>query len=349
MRLRLPSSVALPLLAVAAASLVLTSCKPGRPSGILAEEVMEDILVDYHLAQGMAECSDRNMEEARYLYVQAVFRKHGVSEAEFDSSLVYYSTHSEFMAVICKNVVARVEAEARLHGLSERSGEDSFYANLTADGDTADIWPELRYVTLLPDRVHCLYSFSLQADSTFRPGDSFIWRFRTQPIEHDNRMKDAYAMLRLDYENDSTVVTNRAVMGKAVHDLRLNPASGLDTVPLRRVSGFVYLTPMNGADVTPTVHAMLLHDFSLVRMHKPAPAVPDSTGASGSALPSDSIEHADSLLDDTLPAADQARVRLTPEQMRDMQPREHRINVVKEKPYSPRSNTGRGVQQRRRR
>ncbi|MBQ2457688.1 MAG: hypothetical protein II275_05985 [Bacteroidaceae bacterium] len=35
---------------------------------------MVKILVDYHLAQGMAEGNDNEIE-SRYLYVQAVFRK----------------------------------------------------------------------------------------------------------------------------------------------------------------------------------------------------------------------------------------------------------------------------------
>ena len=37
------------------ASCVLMGCKPKRPKGILSESKMENVMVDYHLAQGMAE------------------------------------------------------------------------------------------------------------------------------------------------------------------------------------------------------------------------------------------------------------------------------------------------------
>ena len=45
---------------------VLVGCKPSKPSGVLSESRMVKILVDYHLAQGMAEGND-NETESRYL------------------------------------------------------------------------------------------------------------------------------------------------------------------------------------------------------------------------------------------------------------------------------------------
>ena len=74
----------------------LMGCKPKRPKGILSESKMEKIMVDYHLAQGMADATEGgDMETRRYKYIQAVFKKHHITEAEFDSSLVYYFENSE--------------------------------------------------------------------------------------------------------------------------------------------------------------------------------------------------------------------------------------------------------------
>ena len=83
---------------------VLIGCKPKRPKGILSEGKMEKVMVDYHLAQGMAEVSNEgDMEATRYKYIQAVFKKHHITEAEFDSSLVYYFMNSEKFFEIYKN------------------------------------------------------------------------------------------------------------------------------------------------------------------------------------------------------------------------------------------------------
>ena len=71
-------------------------CKPKRPNGILSEGKMEKVMVDYHLAQGMAEAANEgDLEATRYKYIQAVFKKHHITDAEFDSSLVYYFENSE--------------------------------------------------------------------------------------------------------------------------------------------------------------------------------------------------------------------------------------------------------------
>ena len=101
------------LLLSAFAILLLMGCKPSRPAGIIGPGEMEDILVDYHLAQGMAESTSDSRESTNFRFIQAVFRKHGVTEAEFDSSMVYYSSDAKQLADIYNNVTARVDAEAQ--------------------------------------------------------------------------------------------------------------------------------------------------------------------------------------------------------------------------------------------
>ena len=53
--------------------LLLGACQPDVPSGILSEDDLEEVLYDYHLAQGAAENTGGDMEIQRYLYVQSVF------------------------------------------------------------------------------------------------------------------------------------------------------------------------------------------------------------------------------------------------------------------------------------
>ena len=92
------------------ACFVLMGCKPKRPKGILSESKMEKVMVDYHLAQGMAEAAESgDVEATRYKYIQAVFRKHNITEAAFDSSLVYYFENSEKFLEIYKNVSLKVQ------------------------------------------------------------------------------------------------------------------------------------------------------------------------------------------------------------------------------------------------
>ena len=93
-------------------ALLLMACSPSRPRGILSKQKMTDVLVDFHLAQGMAEAQGDNSEVTRYKFIQAVFKKHRITEAVFDSSMIYYSGRAEEFTHIYDNVVTRVQAQA---------------------------------------------------------------------------------------------------------------------------------------------------------------------------------------------------------------------------------------------
>ena len=71
-------------------SYILLACSPSLPSGIMDEDDMTDVLVDFHLAQGMAEAQGENIDVNRYKYIQAVFKKHRITEADRLFFLCFY-------------------------------------------------------------------------------------------------------------------------------------------------------------------------------------------------------------------------------------------------------------------
>ena len=154
-------------------SLFFWACTPSVPSGILSEEKMTDVLVDIHLAQGMAEAQSENTDVARYKYIQAVFQKHRITEAEFDSSMVYYSGRAEKFTFVYNNVVNRVQAQAERMGLESVEKQDKF-ESLTSEGDTANIWLGKDFTYLAANPVQCVYSFQMKTDSTFKAGDTLV-------------------------------------------------------------------------------------------------------------------------------------------------------------------------------
>lgn len=313
------------------------SCQPERKNGILSEKEMEDVMVDYHLAQGMAMSMDEKVEENRYLFIQAVFRKHNITEAEFDSSLVYYTRHSETFQEIYKRVVERVRTEAETNGVSTDVVHDQF-ANLTNQGDTANIWTDVDHVMLLPDKLHNLYQFHLKADTTFHKGDVFIWRFNTEFFS-STYSNEAYAHLYLVYDNDSTVCSTLPINVSSLYNLRYEPSAPLDTMDLVSIHGFVYVPIRKGVGDT---RITSLHDISLIRMHVQK-AVEEQQASDADSIPGDTLRVDSVALDSS--SASAAKVRLKPSELREQQPREHRIRVVKEQPVNP--NLKPGYSQRR--
>lgn len=314
--------------------LSLIGCKPKRPRGILSEGKMEDVMVDFHLAQGMAETVEGgDREAARYKYIQAVFRKHNITEADFDSSLVYYFKNSENFLEIYKNVSLKVQAQAEKFGVDARATQNQ-YSHLTDQGDTANIWTDHGNACIIPNRLQNIYQFALFSDSTFQKGDAFIWHFHTEYIT-EGMDRDAYAVFTLQYDNDSIVSVTQNIRGNNNFDLEFTPKPPLDTVMLRKMNGFVYMPLMRPEEKTLMV--LMLQDLSMIRMH---PEKKDTV------VLADTIP-ADSLQEDTLPAASLEK-RLSPMELRDKQPHDRKINVVKEKPAQPTRRSQRNRNTRRR-
>ena len=95
------------LLIVVGIVLWLVGCKPGTPSEYIQPDEMEDILVDYHMAKAMAEHADEEYGNRSYqqaLFIEAVMQKHGVTKAEFDSSLVYYYRRADRFTEIYEHI-----------------------------------------------------------------------------------------------------------------------------------------------------------------------------------------------------------------------------------------------------
>ena len=308
----------------------LMGCKPKRPKGILSESKMEKIMVDYHLAQGMADATEGgDMETRRYKYIQAVFKKHHITEAEFDSSLVYYFENSEKFLEIYKNVSMTVQAQAGKFGVDARATQNR-YSHLTDQGDTANIWTDLSNACIIPNKLQNLYQFILFADSTYQPGDAFIWHFHTQYITQ-SMYREAYAVFTLQYENDSTVSFMQHIRGNSDFDIKYTPSPPLDTVMLQHMNGFVYMPTLQNDEKGLVV--LLLQDFSMIRMH---PEKKDTTAVN--------LPMTDSLKIDTLPSTGVER-RISPLELREMQTHDKKINVTKDKPM--RNNNARRNQGKR--
>lgn len=309
------------ILLVSALSIILGACTPSAPSGILGEKKLEDVLVDFHLAQGMAETYTEDVSAARYKYLQAVFRKHRITEAEFDSTMVYYSGHSEVLTHIYNKVLNRVRVQAERMGMEATSRQDKF-ANLTSDGDTANIWIGKNYACLLPTPSGCIYTFRMQADTTFRAGDSFVWRFKSQFVMN-NINNEAIALLNLYFDADTVVSVSDLIRNSDKNELRFSPSDKLDSLTLQSIAGHVYL-PTSSGDNKPK--PLLLSDMSLIRMHSERKVVPQPQ-------PADAILPTDSVTTDTMPDDMPYNAeRLTPKQMRESQPRKHTIHVTRENP-----------------
>ena len=90
--------------------LLMAACDD-RPEDVLSRGKMEDVLYDYHLMQGIIdELPADEREEKAQDYINAVFEKYGITEAQFESSIAYYNRHTKELHKIYNNLKDRYTA-----------------------------------------------------------------------------------------------------------------------------------------------------------------------------------------------------------------------------------------------
>lgn len=241
----------------------MVACKPTVPSKYIQPDDMEDLLYDYHIAQAMANESGFDERDKTYkqtLYFAAVLEKHGVTKAEFDSSLVYYYTRADRFNDIYKNVAARLSEDAMELGASE--GEVNRFANLTASGDTVNIWEGDLSTLLLPYAPYNRYSFHQKADTSFRKGDSFMLLLETEYI-YQTGTRNAQACIAVRYDNDTVISRVTAISNSGTNQLRM-PSNGDHAV--REISGYIYLATEK--EPTTTLKLLFLRNIQLFKFRK---------------------------------------------------------------------------------
>ena len=272
------------LVAVMALLFCVSSCKPSLPSGVLSKGKMTDILYDYHQALAMAHMDDNGDKGQSLAYREAVLRKHDVTSAEFDSSMVYYMRHTELLEDVYKDLTDRYNNEITAMGGSAKEGGE--FANLSATGDTANVWNLAASMVFMPVKPFNSTSFDIKVDSTFHKGDRLMLDFDAQFIYQDG-MRNGVAMLAVQFGNDS--IAQRTIMIQSTQHYSVE-LSDADSLGIKSVKGyFMLMNDDNGTGVSSqtTLKLMFLEHIKLIRMHPQKPVA--APAGSASSASSDSL------------------------------------------------------------
>lgn len=291
---------------------LLLACTSKEPQGVLPKDKMVDVLTDYHLAEGINEVQAGGYE-GRYTLAQAVFRKHGITEAQFDSTMLWYSGHCEDLTEIYDKVNRRIETMSA-QSASRHVRTTSKYAELPTTGDSCNVWTFSTHTLLEPTPLRNLYRFSMQADSTYHPGDRFVWYFRTRYEMRDGG-HDGIAQFTVTYANDTVASYTSNLIDDGEVELQITPIKQLDTLDIKSIAGFIYL-PTTGA--RKQLHLLSLQDITLLRVHKKE-------------VDEDELDELDTISTDTTQHVQRHHVLL---EDRDTMPHEQKINVQKLRPVN---------------
>ena len=208
----------------------IISCKPGIPRKYLQPNKMADIIYDYHIAEGIQSVNTTGDTIAMRAYQAYILKKHRVSQADFDSSLVYYTRHTKLLEDVYDKVAERLNNESAIYGGSQLSIGDEIINN----SDTTNVWQSSPIVILSPYLAFNRKTFEIKADTSYHEGDRIFLDFDTKFIYQDG-MRDGVALLAVTYSNDSVEVVSNSLMSSTHYHLQINNTGCLK---IKSIKGF---------------------------------------------------------------------------------------------------------------
>ena len=233
--------------------LLLCGCGKHIPDDIIQPKEMERVLYDYHMASSITLNKGTVEKEA---YRQYVFKKHQITEAEFDSSMVWYTRNSKMLADIYTNLSKKFQSEEdRLELLK---GELNANGNISFNGDSINIWnyPRLSWLTNSP--LSDMIRFEIKTDTTFKPKDKFEWTAEYIFLSESK----ATMGLNILFDNDSVMGKTLTVNQSGSQTITLQPDSAYN---LKSIHGFIYV--YGDSIQKPN---LLVNNIELMRYHAPA-------------------------------------------------------------------------------
>lgn len=214
---------------------LLVSCSK-VPDGILSEKKMQAVQVDMQLAEAMIslnskEFPDNAHKEALY---RSIFRKYDITQAEYDSSLVWYGRHLDIYMKVYDRVLADLNKRQKALGDVQAS------AAPVSKQDSVDIWPRRTFLRLEPCALFNGVTFDVKPETNYSSGSSFVLGMNVWGIGKGMAYRPE---IRISADQGDTIVTvNDKVLCDGYHETVLKT---VPTKQVRRVYGYIF---MNNAD-----------------------------------------------------------------------------------------------------
>lgn len=234
---------------------LMTSCGKEIPNDIIQPDAMEEVLYDYHLAIGMGQ-SNKNTE--REAYKNYLFQKHRITQAEFDSSMVWYTRESQELTEIYENLDKRFK---RQHAHFERlmDTRDQAKSMSFTSGDTVNIWRKGAIHWMSNTPLTNQLTFEIKPDTTFYTRDAFRWNMNYDFLAAGK----AIMGMNVVYENDSVIGETKLIETSGPQDIYLHTDS---TYKVKELNGFIHV--LEDSVQNPMI---LVHGIALNRYHMSEP------------------------------------------------------------------------------
>lgn len=240
-------------------ALSMLSCDK-TPSHVMSVNDMADLIVDLQIADAYIEnhISEFESDSSKMVIKQSIFKKHGITQEDYDTSLVWYAHNMEDYTKAHDKAVGKLkdrydkldkqsakdrEGEilagpadiqgAPTHDAAPRNGGGRHLKPLKANaqGDSIDMWKGQRNYMITRGAGRGFITFDIQPGSNKQPGDRYQLAYKL--TRGGNEFK---VSLNVDYTDGATAQITRGTNsdGWVAIDIQSDTAR-----QVRRVYGYV--------------------------------------------------------------------------------------------------------------
>ncbi|MDL2265103.1 DUF4296 domain-containing protein [Parabacteroides sp. OttesenSCG-928-G07] len=202
------------------------------PDGVLSEADMQKVLLDMQVAEALTGINyqDYAVDSVKLALYESVFRKHKITQAKYDSSLVWYGRNLDIYMKVYERMIADLNRQIANLGDVQASAAPS------SNRDSVDIWPRRTMLVLQPENVFNAVTFDIQPESNYSSGSSFVLGLRVWGLKDNLTYKPE---IRLNAVHRDTILTvNKEIDKDGYYEVVLRT---MPTRQVRKVYGYIRL------------------------------------------------------------------------------------------------------------
>lgn len=153
--------------------LFLGGCRK-TPSHVIPPGKMASLLTDIYKSESTMDMNykDYRADSSKIALREAIYRRHKVTEEDFDTSLYWYGHNIEEYMNVYDDVIERLQKEIDL------SDAEVSRTTVTAIGDSVDAWMLSPRFAVTNNIVTKNLSFELFHDDNWEKGDNYTWNIK---------------------------------------------------------------------------------------------------------------------------------------------------------------------------
>lgn len=202
-----------------------------RPSGVMSQKKMAKVQEDMQIAEALInnnsnDYMDSTQRKALFL---GVFKKYKITEAEYDSSLVWYGANVDVYA----KVLERVSNDLK----KKIDQNDKLESVKSTSGDTVDIWKGRRLLTLKSKQPFNGIVFNIDSMMDNSSNSLFVLNIGVWGMNRDLMQKPQIRLCAV--QTDTVLVAVDSIMHDGIKKVSLRALP--DRGSVRRVYGIIMM------------------------------------------------------------------------------------------------------------